>query len=75
MNNRDNRTNVQKWVCALLLAVLFAVVAHPGTFNLVNNVVSVTEGGVPTNLGVAVHAVVFLLLARALMWGMGKLKQ
>jgi len=44
------------------LAVLFFVVANPMTYDLVNRVVPVTDGmGCPSQMGVAVHAVVFAL--------------
>ena len=44
------------------LAVVFFVVANPMTYDLVNRVVPVTDGmGCPSQMGVAVHAVVFAL--------------
>ena len=63
----------QKWVQAVLLAVLFLIIANPLVFRLVNSLTKMVgleiadHHGCPNQIGVAVHAVVFFLLARALL--------
>lgn len=47
----------------ICLAVVFFIVGNPMTYDLVNRVVPVTDGmGCPSQMGVAVHAVVFALV-------------
>ena len=62
----------EKWQSSFIAGVLFFIVASPFLFDLVNGVVSrfgylVAVGGCPTYLGLALHAVVFMLLARLMM--------
>ena len=60
----------QKWVQAVLLAVLFLVIANPVVFRLVKSVTGLEiadHNGCPNQIGVVAHAIVFLLLARALL--------
>ena len=48
-----------------MMAVMFFAVANPKTFELVHKAVPVLDeekNGVPSQVGVAVHAVVFVLL-------------
>lgn len=50
-------------VKVLVLGVLFFVVSNPMTFDLVDSVVSVKDSNGPTQMGVLIHAVVFMILA------------
>lgn len=61
-----------KWKASLIVAVLFLIVSHPATYNLTNSILGaqvgpLAFGGCPTKKGLIVHAIVFLLLARASM--------
>jgi hypothetical protein len=48
----------------LVIGVLFFVVSNPMTFDLVDSVgLSVKDSNGPTQTGVLIHAVVFMLLA------------
>ena len=65
-------TSEEKWQISLLSAVVFFVVASPFLFGLVNSLTSrlglrILVGGVPTYLGLAIHAAVFMLITRAMM--------
>lgn len=51
-----------KHVVPFMLGLLFFVVANPMMFDLVDRVVPVKEGGVPSQMGVVLHAVVFVFL-------------
>lgn len=46
----------------LVVGVLFFVVANPMTYDLVDSVVSVKDANGPTQYGVLLHSVVFMLL-------------
>ncbi len=67
LDNRD------KWLIALVLAVLFAVVASPYLFKLVNQVtqyagVTILDRGMVNMKGLLTHALVFGLIVRILLW-------
>lgn len=70
--NRE-ATNWQKWVSAILIGLLFALIASPFVFRLTNNLFTslgtgpLTTGGGPTWLGLIIHAIIFTLIARLLM--------
>ena len=51
----------------ILLGMLFFVVGSPAMYNLVNKYISVKEDGCPSNRGVMLHAVVFMILV-VLIW-------
>lgn len=62
----------QKWLVSGMSALVFLVVASPVLFKLVNSllggVVQVsTAAGCPTSVGLAMHAVVFMLVVRGIM--------
>ena len=65
--------NQQKWVTALVGAILFLVIASPFLFKLVNQLTSnlglsiIDSNGLPNIFGLALHAIVFLVLARLLL--------
>jgi hypothetical protein len=69
-------TNGQKWLSALIAAVLFVIISSKVVYQLTNTLfVSVfgpkaaTWGGNgPTMLGYILHSIVFLLLVRLLLW-------
>jgi hypothetical protein len=68
-------TNSMKWWLAILLGVLFFVIAFPGTYNLTNAIWTslglpsfLTAPGCPTTLAVLIHALVFALIVRLLLW-------
>jgi len=67
-------SNDEKWKCSIMTGVLFFIIAHPRTYNLVqglfNNVelnVELVNDDRVTNTGVLVHTVVFTLLLRLVM--------
>lgn len=47
----------------LVLGLLFLAVANPMTYDLVDSVVSVKDANGPTQYGVLLHSVVFMILA------------
>jgi len=62
---------MQKWKCAIVLAIVFVILSLPQTYNLVDSllrgvVTPVANNGCPTVVGVMLHAVVFALLVRVL---------
>ena len=68
-------TNSMKWWLAIFLALLFFVLAFPGTYNLTNSLWSavglpryLSSSGCPTVVGVLIHAAVFGLIVRILLW-------
>lgn len=66
-------TNVDKWIIAVILGLVFALLAAPFTFRLTNalfsgfGVPTMDGNGVPTLFGIALHALVFILIVRLLM--------
>lgn len=53
----------------LVLVLLFFVVANPMMYDLVDRVVPVKDLGVPSQMGVLLHAVVFVFLLSLLSSG------
>ena len=47
----------------LVLGLLFLAVANPLTYDLVDSVVSVKDANGPTQYGVILHSIVFMILA------------
>ena len=47
----------------VVLGLLFIVVANPMTYDLVDSVVAVKDANGPTQYGVILHSVVFMILA------------
>jgi len=67
-------TNEQKWMISLISGILFYIIALPQTYECVTNPVFESLTGIslihkkkPTTFGVAVHAVVFILIVRYMM--------
>lgn len=66
--------NGQKWLISLLVGLLFIIISLPWTYQATNAVfenlgLQLTSSGGPTLTGIAVHAVVFILLFRlVLIW-------
>ena len=63
------KTNVEKWMCSLYVAILFLVISLPITYKFTNSLlkkvcVLVNKNGCPTLCGLLIHAVVFMLLLR-----------
>ena len=54
----------------LVLGVLFFVIANPMTFDIVDSVVVVKDSNGPTQIGVLIHAIVYMILVMLL----GKMK-
>ena len=54
----------------LVLGVLFFVIANPMTFDIVDSVVAVKDSNGPTQIGVLIHAIVYMILVMLL----GKMK-
>ena len=69
-------TNGQKWLAALIAAILFAIISSKVVYQLTNSLFVSIFGpkaatwGVngPTMFGLILHTVVFLLLVRLLLW-------
>jgi hypothetical protein len=72
--NDKSLTETDKWVISLEMVVLFFIIANPFTYKLVNGITShlgfstADSNGCPNMVGVALHAVVFGLLARLMMY-------
>ena len=69
INVRVEWTNSQKWLRAVILGILFAILAAPFMYNITNSLFSrlglyTTNGGGATPFGLILHAIVFTLLAR-----------
>lgn len=68
-------TNSMKWWLAIFLGILFFLIAFGGTYNLTNAVWTgiglpsfLNAPGCPNTWGVFIHAVVFTLLIRLILW-------
>lgn len=66
-------TSNQKWLIALIAGLLFLLIGSPFLYRLVDGLLRglvgpIAENGCPTMLGLVLHAVVFLLVVRALMY-------
>ena len=69
----NGKEQQKKFIRALVLGVLFFIVANPRTFQLVRKVLGyriASATGYPTLLGLIVHALVFFLVS----WGLMNLK-
>ncbi len=67
-------TNKDKWLVAVLAALLFLLIASPWAYRVTNSIfegiglkTAQTKDGCPTGTGQLIHGVVFLLIVRALM--------
>jgi hypothetical protein len=66
-------TNFDRWLIAIIIAIIFFILALPFVFGLTNKVTkvigvnTVTSNGGPSLVGVILHAVIFLILIRLLM--------
>lgn len=67
-------TNQQKWMISVISAILFYIVALPDTYVCITNPIfentvglKLEKNGIPTTFGVIIHAIVFLLIVRAMM--------
>lgn len=72
---RPTVTSSMKWWMAISLAILFFLIASPVAYNFTNAVwtsiglPSLLNGpGCPNILGVFVHAIVFAIIVRILLW-------
>lgn len=73
---RRPATNGQKWLAALILGILFVILASGPVFQLTNQILTSIFGekaateinGKPTVLGLILHGVVFLLIVRLLLY-------
>ena len=69
-SSSDNVDNAKKWSISLYSALLFFIIASPLLFALVNRVTNMAgvsilnQNGCPNIIGLALHAVVFLLIVR-----------
>ncbi len=65
----------KKWKASLLAGILFLIISAPFLYKLMDGLIKKVkpelsicdEKGCPTPLGIAIHAVVFVLLTRLLM--------
>lgn len=73
---RAPKTNGQKWLVALVLAILFAVIASTPVYQLTNKLLTSIFGpraatlgpNGPTVFGLILHAIVFGLIVRLLLY-------
>jgi hypothetical protein len=69
-------TTGQKWLYALFAGILFAIISSPFVYSLTNqiftaispNLNTIELGGKPTLFGLILHAVVFALIIRLILW-------
>lgn len=68
-------TSSMKWWLAIFLGLLFFIVAFPGTYNLTNAIWTslglpsfLQAPGCPTTVGVLIHAIIFLIIIRLILW-------
>ena len=67
-------TSSMKWWMSILLAFFFFLLAYPGTYYLTNSLwtslgfTSYLNNGCPTVTAVLIHAILFGLLIRVLLW-------
>jgi heme A synthase len=68
-------TNSMKWWLAIFLGILFFLIALGGTYNLTNAIWTgirlpsfLNAPGCPNTWGVLIHAIVFVLLIRLILW-------
>ena len=64
--------NKKKWNISLFSAFLFFIVIHPYTYNFTNKLLNnmfgiISNNGCPTNTGIILHTIVYLLLVRYFM--------
>ena len=62
-------TSNKKWQISLFSALIFTVVIHPITYNITNNLFKNLVGPLsindcPTNTGLIIHIIIFLLIVR-----------
>ena len=66
-------TDRDKWIVAVISAVLFLIIASPFMYNFTNSITSsfglvlADSRGYPLMSGLLVHALIFLLIIRLLM--------
>lgn len=68
-------TGSMKWWLSIFLGVLFFIIAFPGTYNVTNAIWTslgfpsfLTAPGCPSTLAVLIHALVFAIIIRLIMW-------
>ena len=68
-------TNAMKWWLAIFLGILFFLIAFPGTYNVTNAVWTsvglpsyMNAPGAPNAWGVLIHAIIFALIIRLILW-------
>lgn len=71
--NMSQPTSNQKWLIALIAGLLFLLIGSPFLYRAVDSLLRglvgpIAQNGCPTMLGLVLHAVVFLLVVRAIMW-------
>jgi hypothetical protein len=65
-------SNSDKWHCALIYGLTFLIISHPTAYRFTNSLISqhsfvLADGaGCPTALGLFVHAIVFMFVAKFL---------
>jgi hypothetical protein len=65
--------NFDKTLIAIIIGIVFFILAHPFIFNVSNRGAKViglrttTSAGVPTMLGLILHTIIFILIIRFLM--------
>lgn len=74
--NDAKPTNTHKWWAAILLGIIFFMLAIPYSYYLTNyisvmtgtNALATEHAGSPTVLGVLVHMVLFIVIVRIILW-------
>lgn len=71
--NKNDLTEGQKWIVVLYCFLLFLVIASPFMYRITNTLTEIfgwetSENGCPNLSGLLLHAVVFAILTRILMY-------
>jgi len=68
----NTMTNTQKWVAAIFLGLLFAIISSPAMYSITSLIAKegtlYKSAGGATMLGLLVHTIVFILIVRLIMW-------
>lgn len=72
-NKMSGTSNLDKWIIAVLIGIIFAIIASPFLFRVTNAIFkrlgfpTVDNNGVPNMFGIVLHTVILIILIRLLM--------
>ena len=70
MSSKENITERDKWLLAIVGGLLFVLVSSPITYMITNNLsfgTLLTPAGCPSFYGILVHTIVFIILIRLML--------